>query len=105
MSAARQTLTVVTLWGGAPETLSDARRGNVIDAKKWRSCDEKKLAILAVGATVMICGCEPDDSGRPMASWLSRRSNRRRPGGRGHILGAALAAPRPYEDAYAYEPV
>jgi hypothetical protein len=47
--------------------------------------------------------CEPDDGRRAMASWLSRRSLI---GGlaAGAILGAALAAPRPYY-FYAYEPV
>ena len=85
MPAACRALTVVTSWDGAPETLSDAGRGNFIDAKKWRSCDEKSPShTRAWRDSLNWWSCEPDDSGRSMASWLSRRSNRRRPGGRGH---------------------
>ena len=85
MPAACRALTVVIMWGGAPETLSDAGRGNFIDAKKWRSWPGLFSShTRAWRDSLNRCGCEPDDSGRAMASWLSRRSNRRRPGGRGH---------------------
>src|SRR3984893_1077913 len=80
MPAACRALTFVSLWGGAPETC----RANSFDEKKWRLCDEKNLGnTRAWRDSFDRCGCEPDDSGRSMASWLSRRSNRRRPGGRG----------------------
>jgi hypothetical protein len=76
MPAACRALTLVSLWGGSG-------RANLFDAKKWRLCDEKNLGhTRAWRDSFDRCGCEPDDSGRPMASWLSRRSNRRRPGGR-----------------------
>src|SRR3984957_634542 len=85
MPAACRALTFVSLWGGSSENLSDTGRANFFDAKKWRLCDEKNLGhTRAWRDSLNRWGCEPDDSGRPMASWLSRRSNRRRPGGRGH---------------------
>src|SRR3984885_16313200 len=105
MPAACRALTVVIMWGGAPETLSDAGRGNFIDAKKWRSWPGLFSShTRAWRDSLNRCGCEPDDSGRAMASWLSRRSNRRRPGGRGNSW-RSTRGPRPYYDAYAYEPV
>jgi hypothetical protein len=71
--------------GWIVRNLSDTGPANCFDAKKWRSCDEKKLGhIRAWHDSFDRCGCEPDDSGRSRASWLSRRSNRRRPGGRGN---------------------
>src|ERR1700688_1380698 len=85
MPAACRALTVVTLWGGASESLSDAGRENFVDTKKWRSCDEKSPGhTRARRDSHDRCGCEPDDGGRSLASWLSRRAHCRRPGGRGH---------------------
>src|SRR6202165_4256732 len=85
MPAACRALTVVTLWGGSSEILSDAGRENFVDTKKWRSCDEKSPGhTRARRDSHDRCGCEPDDGGRSLASWLSRRAHCRRPGGRGH---------------------
>jgi hypothetical protein len=66
---------------------------------------KKTLATLALGATVSIgavAGPTTADArwhhGFPVAPIVGGLAA-------GAILGAALAAPRPYYDAYAYEPV
>src|ERR1700731_628583 len=84
MPAACRAVTFVSLWGGTSETCHIPDVRFFFDAKKWRLCDEKNLGhTRAWRDSLNRWGCEPDDSGRSMASWLSRRSNRRRPGGRG----------------------
>lgn len=65
---------------------------------------KKTLATLALGATVSIGGVASPTTadarwhhGFPVAPIVGGLAA-------GAILGAALAAPRPYYDAYAYEP-
>ena len=84
---------------------SETGPAKFFDAKKWRLCNEKSLATLALGATVSIGAVASPTTadarwhhGFPVAPIVGSLAA-------GAILGAALAAPRPYYDAYAYEPV
>ena len=89
--------------GWIVQNLSDTGRTKFFDAKE---CVMKKtLATLALGATVSIGAVASPTTadarwhhGFPVAPIVGGLAA-------GAILGAALAAPRPYYDAYAYEPV
>ena len=89
--------------GWIVQNLSDTGRTKFFDAK---GCVMKKtLATLALGATVSIGAVASPTTadarwhhGFPVAPNVGSLAA-------GAILGAALAAPRPYYDAYAYEPV
>src|SRR3981189_1519031 len=73
--------------GRAFGTTSNVRRSIFIETKEWRSRDEKNPGHTRGWRNSRYrCSSKSDAGGRPMApspSWLSRRPNCRRPGGRG----------------------
>jgi hypothetical protein len=98
-------LTVVTLWGGASETLLEPDVKTLSIRRSGDRVMKKALVTLALGATVTIGAVASPTTadarwhrGFPVAPIVGGLAA-------GAILGAALAAPRPYYDAYAYEPV
>lgn len=83
--------TVRMLWAKRPEPRQ--RWTMYLLTKRWRSCDDKNPGLTRAWRNHRHWyGREPDDGGRSMASWLSRRPHSRRFGGWRHPWRGACSA-------------